>query len=97
MMEYKASATLSKKKYTELQQALQDKYEQEDDRVDVESVLEIIRTVLRFDPNLNSYNDVRAEQIREYRRKQKEAGVSTYVSSGAKSTYYKNKIAMKST
>ena len=52
-------------------------------------MLEILKNVLEFDPNISTYNaNVKASIDK---RRKKEEGISTYISSGFKSTYYKRK------
>lgn len=88
---------LTKAKYNQFVTKMRE--EIEDDEV-VEKTLTLLREVLRFDPAATvekvTYNEKRAEYIRNYRQRQKEKGVSLYVSSGAKASYYKKKAAAES-
>ena len=54
-------------------------------------MLEILKNVLEFDPNISTYNANVKASIDKRRKKLKEEGISTYISSGFKSTYYKRK------
>ncbi len=87
MDEYKGTRTLSKTKYYEMEKKLQERYEAEV----VEGILTIMRTVLKFDPTVSVYNERMRETTYNRRARLKEAGISTYISSGMKSCYAKQK------
>ena len=87
MSEFKGSRTLSKKKYYEFQDKLKQTFG--DDEVD--TILSSLRDVLKFDPNVSVYSEKMKDAIYSRRERLKEAGISTYVSSGAKGYYYKHR------
>lgn len=76
--------TFSKRRYTELEEALKGRWTDED----VEAFMGVVREVMRFDPGLSSYTKARAEASRAWRsRKAEEArerGVPAYELTGAK-------------
>lgn len=84
----KGNSTMSKKKYYELCAMLDNLIQ---DKQQIETMLGALRTVLEFDPDVNTYNSQQAEKIKEYRKKKKDEGISTYISSGSKTTYYRQK------
>ena len=84
----KGSRTLSKKKYYELSNELTSRL---GDAELVTKVLNTIKEVLDFDPEVSTYDEVQAKKIKEYRQRKKEEGISTYITSGVKSAYYKKK------
>lgn len=54
-------------------------------------MLEILKNVLEFDPNISTYNANVKACIDKRLKKLKEEGISTYISSGNKSAYHKRK------
>lgn len=78
---------MSKKKFYEIEQNISTSLSKEQ----VNLVLETIKQVLNFDPEITSYDKDQAERIRKYRERKKNEGISTYVSSGAKAFYEKTK------
>ena len=54
-------------------------------------ILDILKKVFDFDPNVSTYNEIVKASIDKNRQKMKEHGISTYVSSGSKASYYKKK------
>jgi hypothetical protein len=87
MTEFKGTRTLSKKKYFELEHELKAFLGDSQS----EAVMKKIRDVLKFDPAVSVYNERMKETTYRRREKLKEAGISTYVSAGTKSQYYKNR------
>ena len=87
MDEYKGSRTLSKVKYYEVEEKLKERYDVEA----VEGMLSILRSVLKFDPAVSNYNEKMKAATYNRRARLKEAGISTYVSSGMKSYYEKHR------
>lgn len=85
---YKASVTISKSKYGELEKRFKETYDEQL----ADSVLDLFKEVLKFDPSLNTYDKGQAKKIKEYRDKKKAEGISTYVSSGMKRHYEKRKM-----
>ena len=83
--DFKGSRTLSKKKFYELQEALQQKYGDEQ----ANDVLDVFKKVLKFDPNVSVYTENMKKCIMQRREKLKEQGIPPYVSSGAKAFYDK--------
>lgn len=84
---YKGSRTLSKKKYYELQEALHQTLGDEHANI----ALDTLKKILKFDPTVSVYTDTMKKGIMERRERLKKEGISTYVSSGAKSFYEKQK------
>lgn len=83
MEEYKGSRTLSKCRYATLTQELRREIKDEEM---INKFLDILKHVLKFDPNANTY-----EPIKEKLEKTKVAGVSTYQALNRKKYYEKNK------
>ncbi len=83
MTEVKGTRTLSKKKYYELEEQLKNDFNEEQ----VETIMSKLRAVLHFDPNISVYTEKMKDSIYRRREMLKEAGVSTYVSSGTKAFY----------
>lgn len=81
--------TLTKQKYQELCQVLESTV---NNKECIQQLLLALKQVLDFDPDASTYTKEQAERIKAYRNKKKEEGVSTYVSSGAKSAYHKRKV-----
>ena len=86
--EYKGSRTLSKKKFYELQDAFTSRLGTEQGSI----ALEVVKETLKFDPNVSVYTETMKRGIVERRERLKKEGISTYVSSGAKSFYDKQKV-----
>ena len=85
---YKASRTLTKKKYTEIHDAIVNDFD-----IDVaDKIMNIIKEVMKFDVNVNTYTEVQSQRIQKYRDKMKDQGVSTYVSSGRKAALKNKKL-----
>ena len=82
MEQFKAHSILSKKRYAELVKEL----ELQLDNSTVDKVLTIIKTVMKFDPEGNTY-DVLKERI----EKSKEEGISSYIALKQKEYYEKHK------
>lgn len=68
---------------------------------DVERFGNFIQTLFNFNPEskypksknrYHGYTEKHLEAVQRYRAKKKEEGVSTYVSSGVKNSYYKKKV-----
>jgi hypothetical protein len=88
MSEKKSSATVSKKTYKVFCELLKSKV------TDVEMltmVLDTFKEAFVFDPEKSSYDCHKAQQIKAYRGRKKAEGISTYISSGVKGSYYKRK------
>ena len=89
---------ISKKAYAEYQVALLQHFVQCAQPVDphqqVHAVLQLFCSIMHFDPNASTYTPNQASAIKQFRERQLVNGVSTYVSSGSKSTYHKNKALM---
>lgn len=84
-----ATSTMSKKRYQEIADKLADII---GDDGKLEQALASIREVMKFDPEkIIQYTPETGRRIKEYRERQKEKGVSTYVSSGRKSYYHNTK------
>ena len=84
---YKGVRTITKTKYHEFEQQLNAEFQEET----TNKILDILKNVLHLDPNVSVYNEKMKENIMRRRTKLKEQGISTYVSSGAKSFYDKKK------
>lgn len=83
----KPSVTISKIKFKELKEAFVEERGEEE----AVKILDKLCSVLHFDPNVSSYNEENKQKTREYRKKLKDQGISTYISSGAKKYYDKKK------
>lgn len=80
-------ATLSRKRYNEIESEIKKHVDDEK----VELIMESIRRVLHFDPSKPAKSPEQYAKDYEKRNKLKEAGISTYVSSGMKRHYEKKK------
>lgn len=85
----KGISTLSKKKYFELAEAF---HKELNDSNQTERLLTILKDVMNFDPDVSRYTPEVGRQIRDRIQRLKEQGVSTYVSSGRKTSYHNKKI-----
>ena len=84
-----ATSTLSKKRYESLTREL---VEELGDEAVVERVLAVLRRVMGFDPKATQYTKEKGQRMIEQRReKAKALGVTTYVTSGRKKQYEKQK------
>lgn len=92
MAEFKGTRTLSKKKYYELEDQLRQQFNEDQ----VTHIMSTLRDVLKFDPNVSVYTDKMKEAIYTRRERLKDAGVSSYVSSGTKGYYYKHRTKTES-
>ena len=82
MESFKAHSVLSKKRYAELVRELSDQL----DPTSLEKALNTIKTVMKFDPDGNTY-DVLKERI----EKSKKEGISSYIALNHKEYYERNK------
>lgn len=80
---------LSKKRYNEIESEIKKHVDNEK----LEVIMESIRRVMHFDPDKPAKTPEQYAKDYEKRNKLKEAGVSTYVSSGMKRHYEKKKAA----
>lgn len=92
--EYKATRTMTKGKYAELERVLKESIP---DQGHVETMLKCLRETLKFDPDVSTYDETKSKNIRAYRERMKAQGVSSYVYSGAKASYDKKKIVHNTT
>lgn len=92
-----ATSTMSKKRYQEIADMLGCII---GDDAKLQEALANIREIMKFDPETKQvttgrpsapYNEKTAQYIKNYRQRQKEKGISTYISSGAKGYYYSHK------
>lgn len=93
-----AVSSMSKKRYQEYADLVFDKIQ---DQVVAEELLKGLCDIMKFDPDkkhdkTGRYNEKQAKWIKEYRERKKENGISTYITSGAKSYYYSQKEARQS-
>ena len=80
---------LSKKKYSELKEALEGKFTESKD---IESALEAVCSVLKYDPEKGVYTPEQGQKnYARLKEKAKETGESTYVVTGRKKRYEKQK------
>ncbi len=84
----KACVALTKARYKILTEAMYKEYEKDA----ADEILNIIKKALNFDPDKSNYDAESKRKTMEYRAKLKEKGISSYVSSGRKAHYEKNKI-----
>ena len=85
--EPKGKALMSKKRFYELQESLNNEYSPQD----VSKILDMVCKTLNFDPTANTYTATQGEHTRAYRNKKKEEGISTYITSGRKAYVEKQK------
>ena len=86
-----AVSTMSKKRYQEIADKLAVILDGNEEKL--QQALSSIREVMKFDPEkLIQYTPETGRRIKEYRERQKEKGISTYVSSGRKNYYHNNKV-----
>ena len=78
--------TFSKSRYFEIEKLMNDTFPDQS-----RQILDILKKVFDFDPNVSTYNEIVKASIDKNRQKMKEHGISTYVSSGSKASYYKKK------
>lgn len=78
--------TMTRKRFYEIKARLEHETE-----LDVATVMNAIQDVLNFDPDASLYNQKRMEQNKAYRERKKAEGISTYLSTGAKNYYYRQK------
>ena len=78
--------TFSKSRYFEIEKKMTDSFPDQSIQI-----LDILKKVFDFDPNASTYNENVKACIDKNRQKMKEHGISTYVSSGSKASYYKKK------
>lgn len=83
----KACVALTKGRYKILAEAMYKEYEKDA----ADEILHLIKQTLNFDPEKSNYDTESKRKTMEYRAKLKEKGISTYVSSGRKAHYEKNK------
>jgi chorismate mutase len=80
---------ISKKRYYEIDEALGTLMKDQQER---EQVMMKICEILNFDPNRNTYTPQVKERMLQWRKKKaEELGVTTYVTSGMKAYYERNK------
>lgn len=84
----KPIVTISKGKYFELQKELNNEFNEEH----TSKMLEKLCAVLNFNPHISSYTVEKKEKVTAHRNKLKEHGISTYISSGKKACYEKNRV-----
>ena len=78
--------TFSKSRYYEIEKRMMATFPDQSTHI-----LDIIKEVFDFDPNASTYNENIKASIDKRRQKLKEQGISTYISSGSKASYYKKK------
>jgi len=84
-----ATSTMSKKRYQEIADMLGNII---GDETKLQQALANIRDIMKFDPEkVIQYTPETGRRIKEYRERQKEKGVSTYITSGRKAYYHSNK------
>lgn len=85
-MEAKASRTLSKKRYYEIEEAL---IKEGFDSELIEKAMKTIREVMNFDPNYNTYKD-----IKDKLKKKREEGISSYEALNQRKYYNEHKVEL---
>lgn len=90
-LQRKANVAFTKKKYYEL---VQQSAKYIPDELSQKEFAEKIKEILNFDPCISTYQ---AHNVKAYRERKKQEGVSTYITSGRKTQYYTSKQALKTT
>ena len=81
------TCVFSKSKYYEIEKQIEINYPEESGRI-----LDIIKTVLEFDPKISTYNAKVKASIDKRIKRLKYEGISTYISCGRKASYEKKKL-----
>ncbi len=84
---------MSKTRFAQIERAVKECINNEDVS---QQLIDKIKDIMKFDPEMKrpshgTYDDKKYNQIKEYRERKKTEGISTYVSSGRKASYYKGK------
>lgn len=80
-----AASCLSKKRFHDIETELNGVFE---DKESVMLVMDIIKRVMKFDPEASRYTPEVGKKTKEYRHKLRdEKGISTYISNGGKKRY----------
>ena len=82
---YKGYSRLTKTRYRELINELEQTFNEST----VSDVINIVKRVMKFDPNSNTY-----DEVKEKLDKKREDGISSYQALNQKKYYEKNKIAL---
>ena len=95
-----ASSHMSKKRYQDIMEMLTGELSG-----DQETVIGIMRKfcdIMKYDPEAKTihkkpcvYNEKQAQNIKNYRQRKLEEGISTYISSGTKNYYHAHKSVVK--
>lgn len=85
--------TMTKKRFAEFTSFVTDCYGEET----ASTIAKKLQEILNFDPNAPMYNQKRMEQTKAYRERKKAEGISTYLSTGAKAYYYRQKAKQEQT
>ena len=81
----KATSMMSKKRYHQIEKVISDTYQDDEKLV---AVMEGIRMIMNFDPEVSRYTPEISKKIKEYRhRLRDEKGISTYITNGGKKRY----------
>ena len=83
----KGKGLLSKGRYHEIETGLKKQCEPEQCKI----MLDILKKVLNFDPNISTYNEKIKAHVLKRRQKYKEDGISAYEAEGRKAAYHKRK------
>ena len=85
----KGSSTLSKKRFNELKA----EFDKQFDQAEVDKILNIIKDVMLFDPDVSTYTKEKGQKTIQWVKDKKEAtGLSFYVVSGKAKQYAKKKL-----
>lgn len=69
-----SKSLMSKKRFFDIETAIKDRLNDDDA---VSDIMKIISDIMNYDPNLSTYNETQAKQIRAYRNKLKQMGITT--------------------
>ena len=89
-----ASSHMSKKRYEEITKLLRDELQDSQ----VERILKKFCEIMKYDPEAKTihkkpcvYDEKQAANIKNYRQRKLEEGISTYITSGTKKYYHAHK------
>ena len=83
----KGIRVFSKGKYYAFEKKLNDVFAEDQSKI----ILDMIKSIMCFDPKISTYSENMRLCSDRRRKKLKEEGVSTYISTGCKTAYYKKK------
>ena len=97
-----ASSHMSKKRYEEITKLLRDELSGDEERLKV--ILKGFCEIMKYDPDAKTihkkpcvYDEKQALNIKNYRARKLEEGISTYITSGTKKYYHAHKADNKTT